>query len=238
MTPKPKPFKFPMSKNELLCGIIFLPIFIVPLRTLVLLILESVDPNISDQRYSMIFFLISFVIVFLIFRKFLKESFSDFLDGKFLSFSSILTGYIGFYLITYLVSILSFGLNAGPNPNDEALFKQVKLNPNVMIAISVLLGPIVEETLFRGVVFGSIRRKNRLLAYLISFLLFSAYHLWEYVIAGFNGGSFDFGVLINLLDYLPASLALAWSYEKSGSVWSPILLHALINVLSITAVLG
>jgi membrane protease YdiL (CAAX protease family) len=62
--------------------------------------------------------------------------------------------------------------------------------------------------------------------------------LWEYVIAGFNGGSFDFGVLINLLDYLPASLALAWSYEKSGSVWSPILLHALINVLSITAVLG
>ena len=177
-------------------------------------------------------------IVFLIFRNFLKLSFSDFLEGKFISFSSIITGYIGYYIIAYVVSLLIFTLNAGANPNDGATSEQIKLNQSTIIAISVLLGPIVEETLFRGVVFGSIRRKNRLMAYLVSFLLFAVYHLWVPFVLSFENGVIDWSLLIHLLDYLPASLVLAWSYEKSGSVWSPIILHALINVLSITAVLG
>ena len=138
MTPKTKPFKFSMSKNELLCGIIFLPIFMVPLRTLVLLAAGLFDPNISTERYSMIFFLVSFIIVFLIFRNFLKQSFSDFLDAKFFSFSSIISGYIGYYIIAYVVSLLSFGLNAGANPNDRAIFELVKLIQSAFIAISGL----------------------------------------------------------------------------------------------------
>ncbi len=238
MTPNTKPFKFPMSRNELLCGIVFLPIFMVPLRTLVLLAATQIDPNITAEQYSLIFFLVSFVIVFLFCRNYLKNSFSDFLDGKFFSFSSIVSGYIGYYIIAYVVSMLSISMNAGSNPNDSAVFEQIKINQSTVIAISVLLGPIVEETLFRGVVFGSIRRKNRFMAYLISFLLFAIYHLWEYFVQGFESGAVDWAMLIHLIDYLPASLALAWSYEKSGSVWSPIILHALINILSITAILG
>jgi hypothetical protein len=48
-----------MSRNEQLCGIVFLPIFMVPLRTLVLLAATQIDPNITAEQYSLIFFLVS-----------------------------------------------------------------------------------------------------------------------------------------------------------------------------------
>ena len=36
-------------------------------------------------------------------------------------------------------------------------------------------------------------------------------------------------VLLSCMPYLPASVALAWTYEKAGTIWAPITLHALIN---------
>lgn len=233
-----KPFKFSMSKNELLCGYIFLPLYIIVLPTLVALIALYIDPNLKNDTLSAIFYLVSFIIVFLMFTKFLKISFSDFIDGRISSIFSIISGFLVYNVLMYLVTILLLFFNVGANPNDEAIIGHINLNPGVMIAVSVLLGPFVEETLFRGVVFGSIRRKNRTAAYIVSYLLFAAYHLWDYFVSGFDStGAFNWGLLLNMLEYLPGSLALAWCYEKSSSIWSPIFLHMLINTLTISAVL-
>lgn len=238
MTNNSRPFKYPMTKNELLCGCVFLPVYIIILPKLVGLLAAYVNPDIKSDSLYIVFYLVSFIIVFFMFRNFLKSSFSDFIDNKLGTLFSVLSGYLSNNIMIYLVSVLLLVFNTGANPNDEAVIEQIKLNPNTMIAVSVLLGPIVEETLFRGVVFGSIRRRHRTAAYLISFFVFAAYHLWEYFLAYFGTtGFFNWNLLLNLLQYLPASLALAWCYERSGTIWSSIFLHMLINALNITAIL-
>ena len=34
------------------------------------------------------------------------------------------------------------------------------------------------------------------------------------------------------LAYVPAGIALGWTYEKSNTIWGPILLHMAINAIS------
>ena len=40
-------------------------------------------------------------------------------------------------------------------------------------------------------------------------------------------------LLLAFLQYLPAGLVLAWAYRKSGSIFSPILIHAAVNTLAL-----
>ena len=97
----------------------------------------------------------------------------------------------------------------------------------VMLLVSVVLAPVVEETLVRGVVFGSIYPASRVLAYIVSILLFTLMHNWQYF------GLHPFvSILLSCLPYIPASVALAWTYEKGGTIWAPITLHAIINAMS------
>ena len=94
------------------------------------------------------------------------------------------------------------------------------------LAITVF-APVIEETLVRGVVFGTIRPASRVLAYIVSALLFTLMHNWQYF------GLHPFlSILLSCLPYIPASVALAWVYEKAGTIWAPITLHALINAMS------
>ena len=95
--------------------------------------------------------------------------------------------------------------------------------------LSIALAPIVEEPLFRGLIFGGIRPKSRVLAYIVSAALFSLYHVWQYV--ALTG---DFSLLIYCLLYVPVSVGLAWAYDRSGSIWSPMVMHAIINAVSLS----
>ena len=97
----------------------------------------------------------------------------------------------------------------------------------LVFAMSVFLAPLVEEPLFRGAVFGSIYHKNRYAAYAVSTLLFALYHVWQYV-AVYGDASY----LLYMLNYVPASVALAFAYERSGSIWVPMALLAAINAAS------
>lgn len=97
-----------------------------------------------------------------------------------------------------------------------------------MAAAATFLAPIVEELLFRAGVFGLIRRRNRVLAYAVSMLLFALYHIWGYIAA-------DPVYLIYLLQYLPAAWALCYCYERTNSVWGCIFLHMLVNGVAMNA---
>ena len=96
-------------------------------------------------------------------------------------------------------------------------------------AAILLLAPLGEELMFRGGLFGSLRRFGFPLAAGLSALLFGLAHVWPYAFLAP-------GYLWYLLQYLPAGLALAWCYQRTGSIWSSILLHMLNNGLSLLAV--
>lgn len=225
-----------MQKPEQILGLFYLAVhmFLLPWAFKYTNVLRHLNIVLDGPAVNLIYYVISFVFVLIFLFRFLKASFSDLMDNPLGALQSVVLGYLFNYaVITILSFLLIFFLKDLSNPNTQEVVNQTKLNANVIIFIAVLLAPIVEETLFRGVLFGSIRRKSRMLAYTITALVFSAYHLWQFFAAGF-----DWALLLYLLQYIPASVALSWCYERSGSIWAPIVLHAAINFISIKVTIG
>ncbi len=78
----------------------------------------------------------------------------------------------------------------------------------------VVLAPICEELLFRGVLYPSLRDLgHRRMAIAASSLLFAAIH----------------GSLALMLPLTVLAVILVWLYEKTGSIVAPILMHAAFN---------
>ena len=90
----------------------------------------------------------------------------------------------------------------------------------------------LEEVLFRGLLFGQLRVKGRWIGYLGSSLCFCLIHL-----IGYLGKYTLLEFFLALLQYLPAGVILAWSYEKSHSIAAPIFVHMVINGISLISIL-
>ena len=118
------------------------------------------------------------------------------------------------------------------NLNDQAILARIGSAPHSTILIVVFLAPVVEETLFRGYVFGNLRERSRWAAYLISCFLFAFLHVWQ-----FAAGNHDLAYLLLTLQYLVPGMVMAWAFERSGSLWGSILLHAAVNAMAVWSVL-
>lgn len=110
------------------------------------------------------------------------------------------------------------------NPNDHAALEMIRQSPGLMGLCTVVLAPIAEEALYRGVIFGTLYRRGRLLAYLASAGIFALIHVTAYLGTGWVTALISFAL------YLPAGLSLAFSYEKANSLYAPIVSHMLINL--------
>jgi membrane protease YdiL (CAAX protease family) len=86
-----------------------------------------------------------------------------------------------------------------------------------IFAALVVAAPMVEEMVFRGFILTGLRRRLPFWpAALISSALFGLAHFQ------LNVSLYTFGL----------ALVLAWLYKKSGSLWPPIILHGLKNLLA------
>ena len=140
---------------------------------------------------------------------------------------SALTINIAYFAINLAATLLIFHGFLRQSYNNETVGSLISDNEYIMMAVTIILAPVIEETLVRGLVFGSIRPTSRVMAYIVSVVLFTLMHNWQYFLL-YPAGK----VLLSCIPYLPASVALAWTYEKAGTIWAPITLHALINALS------
>lgn len=225
-----------MTKSERILGAVYLPvhIFLLPLLFMYTNILGFLKLELDAPALNLVYYIISFVFILIFLFRFLKASFSDLLDSPLKSLQSVVLGYLFYYVVIMIVSaLLVFVVKDAANPNSQEVINQTKLDRDVVIFIAVLLAPIVEETLFRGAIFGMLRNKHRILAYVITAAAFAVYHLWQFFLVGF-----DWTILLYLLQYIPASVALCWCYERSGTIWTPIVLHAIINMISIQVTIG
>ena len=206
---------------------IYIPVHSLVMPILLTIVLALLDIDFSGPYMTLLYYGVSFVLVLAIMFRYLKASFSDFIDEFWRALLAVVLGYL---LYRILLVIAVFALSQameGVNPNQEAIAKEIEANFRVMIVVSALLAPIVEEAMFRGALFGTIRQKSRIVAYIVSTILFSLFHLWDFLL-------FDFSweTLLFLVQYIPAGLALAWCYDRSSTIWSPILLHAAINIIA------
>lgn len=111
------------------------------------------------------------------------------------------------------------------NPNNGAIISMADANMGPVAGMTIFMAPVVEELIFRAGIFGALRRKNRIAAYVVTIFMFSVYHIYSYVIV-------DPVNWVYLLQYITISFLLCRCYEKTECIWSSIFLHMLINGIS------
>ena len=118
------------------------------------------------------------------------------------------------------------------NLNNAFFADQARTNFTLTAIATVFLAPPVEECLFRGLLFSTIHQKSRFLAFAVSALAFALVHVSGYL--SYYGA---LGSLLLLLQYLPAGLALGWAYEKADTILAPMVIHMVINAISMGHIL-
>lgn len=99
--------------------------------------------------------------------------------------------------------------------------EQYAMAGGATFAVVALLRPAVEEILYRGLLFGSLRKRSRALAYGVSAGLFALSNVWQYVPTPDGGWLY----LLLAVQYLPLGLVECWVYDVSGSVYTPMVLR-------------
>lgn len=196
------------------------------------------DQQVARPIYFILYFFFQALLAFgflLFFRRVIKQPFSALgLSKKGISIRLLfaLRWVIGYVLITNIIYIGPIWNKSPEQLNDY--FLRI-LEGNVVqfliasfqtylgiwslwmpILIIIIFGPFVEEFAFRGLLYGPTRRKvGPMMAILIASFLFMLMH-----------GSFNVTDLI-------AGLLFSHLYERTHSLWIPVVAHALINLNSI-----
>ena len=215
-----------MNNTERVLGILYIFFHSALLPMLLVFLFALFDFDLSGPYGMLVYYTAGFVLVLAIMHKFLRTSFSDLIDGFWRAIQAMILGYAFYRVLLWLAILLLSQVMTGANPNQEAVVADIRADLRVMLIVTAVLAPIVEEAVFRGALFGTIRQKSRIAAYVISVLLFSMFHMWSHLLL-----EFSWEALLVLVQYIPASIALAWCYERGGTIWSPILLHSVINLL-------
>ncbi len=160
---------------------------------------------------------------------FLRRDFDTLCDNAPKIFIVVLRSFALLFISSLAVTGLFERVGLTQNENNDAVYAMATAELGPIAAAGSFLAPFVEECIFRGAIFGGLRRKNRAVAYIVSVTLFSLYHVWESAI-------FDPTQLWYLVQYIPASLILARCYERCDSIWGVIFVHMLNNGLPMLAV--
>ncbi len=219
-------FNSRLSKAETIAGWCYLPFYLVLLSVLLQYLFALLGLSVSAITLNIVYFCINLAVVLLIFHNFLRQSF---FGPSFWNFvQACILGFVFYQVGTWAVQFAVSKLGGAMEIyNNGAVAGLVLENRYVMLAISVILAPVIEETLLRGLVFGSIRPASRVMAYITSVFIFTMMHNWQYF--GLHSAG---QVLLSCLAYIPASVALCWTYEKAGTIWAPVTVHAIINAIS------
>ena len=218
-----------LTQAETFWGWIWLPVQLVALPVILEVGNLLLGQPLSVAELNFIFFCVNFIGVTVIFRKFLIKNGSVALSlpWKCLRYAAI--GLILYWLLSYVYSVLLYFIAPDfANVNDNAIGSMAQENYSLMAFGIVLLVPVAEETLYRGLIFGSLYNRNRLVAYGVSIAAFAALH-----VVGYIGYYPVKQLLLCFFQYIPAGFSLAWAYAKADSIWAPILMHIAINQVGI-----
>ena len=123
--------------------------------------------------------------------------------------------------------LISIFLPDFANVNNDAIGQMASINPILMAVQVILLAPIAEECMYRGLLFIPFYRKKPSYGYLVSALAFCSIH-----VIGYIGLVPVQTILICWLQYIPSSLLLSRACAHTGSILTPMIAHSLINTIS------
>ncbi len=202
-----------------------------------LLLMPFFDFDDAGQMYwyQIANFCAAFILTTLCFMPFLKKSIGN---TKFRGLEgSLLMGYGIEMALSFAVGVIVLVLDLAfrepnVNVNQEIVTQMLHQKSLPMILCTVVLAPITEECLVRGVLFAPLCRYKPWLAYAVSAGVFSLMHVLVSV-----GSASAVSLIENFLTYLPSGIALGWIYQRTGTIIGPIALHSLSNLFSVITIL-
>ena len=180
---------------------------------------------------NVIYYAVGTVFTGIFFLRWLHRDYDELMKSALRLIFCIILGYVIYKVLSYGAAMLMERLfpAAGADPNTDRILSLTGRGFVLLRAVALFVGPVIEEILFRGVVFGSLVRRSRGAAYLTSALFFAFYHVWQYALG-------DPAALVHMIGYLPAGIVLCWCYEEGEPLWTPILLHMIINAAAFAAI--
>ncbi len=235
------PFKrIPGYKDWLYRGTLFLIglIGLMAIEVFVGIVLLIVNPEFEIEESPLylsgvnITNTISYLIIFgvllaLLFPRW-KKILSYFKDWK-TDLIGLIAGALLILLSAGYLNVISSITDPGTNANQEIAVNLIKAYPVTSIFVLGIIGPVCEELTYRYGLFSMIGKKNKILAYIITILVFAFIH-------------FDFTgnmriELLNLPSYLIAGGLLCYVYHRYG-LNASIIAHVVNNVFSIVITLA
>ena len=226
---KNKQLPVTLLPRELAWGIRYLFFQLCFLGSLLSWLLILIGQGSDKPLLNFICFATNFCAVVGIFHKFLWHSLKHSLSHWVKLLLAAVIGFLVYALLFQGLHMLIKRIDPNFfNVNDQGIAEDSRSNFVLTALGAVGLVPLAEEMLYRGLVFGALHSKNRYVAYILSTLLFAFIHIMGYI------GEYDTSQLVlSFIQYIPAGLVLAWSYEYSGSIFAPFLIHTAVNAFAI-----
>ncbi|MGN8647982.1 lysostaphin resistance A-like protein [Gracilibacillus sp. HCP3S3_G5_1] len=177
----------------------------------------------NREAFSVAWSVMSFTVALIISMILLRDEMKDFFQSRDKKIGAIiLWSFLGFILvlITQYVSIIieTFVLGIPPGSENTMDLMNIARQAPIFIVIISVLGPILEELVFRKAIFGSLyKRMNFFFAALLSGVIFAAVHM-------------DFE---HLLTYTAIGMVFAFLYVETKRIIVPIIAHMSINTFAV-----
>lgn len=219
-----RPFLYhSMSQDTLTAGWIYsaVQLFFLPQ----ILVDFSTTWRISDAVINFIYYSLNFGFTLWIFRRYLLESLGK--AGRHLLrfLQAICLGFLARWVTSQGAGmLLQYFDPSFANINDRSIAAMIADRPILMAVGLIIMVPVTEECLYRGLIFSQIYPKSRSLAYCLSAAAFCAVHIMGYI-----GQADPLTLTLCALQYIPAGLILAAAYQGCGSIIAPIFIHAAAN---------
>ena len=219
------------SKQETIGGFVYLAFQFFFLPSILSFVNSHLQRPLAESELNFLFYLINFIAILLIFHDFLSRNLSQLGQHPIAFLEAAILGFVAYYACNWLTAkVVGLLVPSFSNYNDQAVADLLRGNYFLTLIGTVILVPLAEECLFRGLIFRGLYGKSRPAAYIVSILAFAIIHILGYI-----GQYSALEVLMAFLQYLPAGLCLAWAYTRSDTIFAPIVIHAAINFISINA---
>lgn len=222
--------------------IVLLPLYfyVVPMivnfgiYTLVKYGILPADQNMLGVYLNLFSGLLSLICAVFIFKDFIKDNYLRFKEHLFENVAWSMTfGIASVYIFSIIANII-IGLlidTSSHSAANQALFETYFGSSMILMMIqSVFIAPILEELLFRGLIFRSLRKYNKILAHVISSFIFGFIHIYSGLFSG------DLTQLAYLFSYGLMGFAFSLAYEKKKTIFVPITIHMINNFIAVAII--
>lgn len=180
-----------------------------------------------DKYFDFIFYG-SFMLVFIIvYRKYILDCIKC-LNKDYFKYVAYAVVYI---IVTMVISAIALsGMGVGQSDNQDAINQNISHNTLITYIVVVFAGPFVEELIFRKNIYTFIRNMAGVKCALVfSALIFALYHCDIVIFL-----NMEFSQILAVIPLFFMGLGLAYTQEKTTDIVCPVLVHMIINVISLS----